>query len=1095
MSLTIEQLRALDALVQTGLDQPATTRRAWFDTLVIEPPALRPLLQRALFADGNVESGTFMGTVPKIERAAREATDLSAGDIVGPYRLEALLGEGGSASVWRAQRTDGTMKRAVALKLPYFVGNTRGWAERIERERDVLASLNHPNVATIYDAGIADNGRPWLALELINGERIDYYARAKKITGDALVRLFLPAVRAIEHAHARGVIHRDVKPHNILVAENDRHEAQLKLLDFGIAKLQNDFANEQGGDSELTRIHGRPFTPEYASLEQLRGETITTATDIYALGVVFYELLCGNRPFDTSGDAGSLRKLEQRIATDAPIAPSQHLADKRSSSHALAIPSDLDAIALKALHRDNDKRYQTASAFAEDLERCLRRETISAQADSGVYRAKQFVKRNRLWVGASAGVAVSLFAGLGAALWQAQEARAQGAVAEAQALRATSALVEVSRQQTIASDAAKRADLNAALAQQEALRSDAQSKRATDEAGNAKWQTQIAQNASANARQQAERAEVEAKTAKLETEKSAATRNYLMKLFKGASGNEIDAQRKQRQTLLQLVREAPAQLDAEFVNQPKVKAELITTLAEIHSELLLFNEALLLHDRAIDLAGKYNATSTEVARAMLKRALVHHGLGKYTNSVAEVGKARALVQENTDAQVPLVLAEANAVEAYAQSWITGADMVAVKALATRATEVMTRSAPKNDYLPLALAAHARAERVLVNFPAETLAWDRAIETAERIYGTINATVANYRIERSSSLFAQQRFAEAFDESMQVVNIRSLTSGETSFLGSQAKMWAGRLSSFMGNAEKGAQMISSAIRDREAMSEVPRYTVETAYTILIETLLLRGRVSEARAASESAVKRVWNEPDKDIEYQAGSALYWFGIQKTFAGDYATAVAALERNIKYRSHIDKTDSNVNATSRMALARARFYSGDRTTAIAELKKLVGEPSAALQTPGSAKFRSLLSLCTLDEAMPHEEASKLLNQALKSIVDEPRNKMGETQWLRVEAEVLRAIAEISLRDNTPASKAADAIAYARKVVAYSEKAHYEHSPVLAYDRTLLARLLSKQGQISESAALLKLAQTSFIEEKNTASHFQIHIEALALK
>jgi serine/threonine protein kinase len=443
MAMTLIELKALDHYVQEGIDRPLNERRVWFDALEIEPPTLRPLLALALFPADAVESGTFMGTVPKISMSERAPIDLMPGDEIGPYTLSALIGEGGSATVWRAQRSDGTMKRDIALKLPHFVGNSNVWAERIERERDVLASLQHPNIATIYDAGIAANGRPWLALEWVDGDRIDRYVQNHDLASDAIVKVFLPVIYAIEHAHARGVIHRDVKPQNILVVRNDRGETQAKLLDFGIAKLQ-----DQSHASELTQLHGRPFTPEYASLEQLRGDTITTATDVYSLGVVLYELLCGRRPLQSNEHAQSLRQLETRHTEITPLPPSARLREGGEKLTPRTIASDLDAIALKAVHRDPQKQYANATAFSEDLQRYLANEPVGAQPDSALYRGTRFIQRHKVLVLSAAAVAASLLVGTGVSIWQARAAIQQRDRADAEATLAK-------EQQEIATEARK----------------------------------------------------------------------------------------------------------------------------------------------------------------------------------------------------------------------------------------------------------------------------------------------------------------------------------------------------------------------------------------------------------------------------------------------------------------------------------------------------------------------------------------------------------------------------------------------------------------------------------------------------------------
>jgi eukaryotic-like serine/threonine-protein kinase len=421
MPLTLQQLRALDVLVQTGLDQPEAQRRAWFDSLAVDEPALKALLESALFPDRTIETASFLDRPPEIDDPERtQSADLEIGQMVGTYTLITPLGEGGSASVWRAQRSDGALKREIALKLPYFVGNTRGWHERVTRERDILASLNHPNIASIYDAGIEANGRPWLALELIDGAHIDAYCKQHVLSVDQRVALLVRVARAVEYAHARGVIHRDLKPGNILVDDS----GQVKLLDFGIAKLFD--ANDSTSTSDttmLTRLHGRPFTPEYASPEQKRGEAITTGVDVYALGTVLYELIVGARPERSDDNAP---RIDLRAA----------LKQKKPDAASGSIRNDLNAIIQKAVHVDLAKRYVTVNAFADDLERYRKNEAVMAQPDSGWYRFTRLVRRNRVAVAATTAVTISLVVGSAIALWQASEARSQRIAAEAEGEKA-----------------------------------------------------------------------------------------------------------------------------------------------------------------------------------------------------------------------------------------------------------------------------------------------------------------------------------------------------------------------------------------------------------------------------------------------------------------------------------------------------------------------------------------------------------------------------------------------------------------------------------------------------------------------------------
>ena len=299
----------LNELLDEALSLPPPQREGWLRSLPAEHAPLKETLAKLLEVRAGIETGDFLGTLPKLDGASRGTPDgpdigaPQAGDEVGPWRLIRELGEGGMGSVWLAERADGQLKRQVALKLPRLTW-ARGLAERMARELDILATLEHPHIARLYDAGVDRLGRPWLALEYVQGRPIDAYAKAEGLTVRQRVELLLQVCEAVAYAHSRLVIHRDLKPSNILVTD----EGQVRLLDFGIAKLVQD---ERTEDLALTERAGRALTLEYASPEQVRGEPIGTASDVYRLGVVAYEVLTGARPYRLR--RGSAAELEEAV--------------------------------------------------------------------------------------------------------------------------------------------------------------------------------------------------------------------------------------------------------------------------------------------------------------------------------------------------------------------------------------------------------------------------------------------------------------------------------------------------------------------------------------------------------------------------------------------------------------------------------------------------------------------------------------------------------------------------------------------------------------------------------------------------------------
>jgi serine/threonine-protein kinase len=433
MPLTLEQLQSLDDLLQTALDLPHAARASWIDALPAPHNALAPLLRAHLLAKdivGQEETADFMGALPTIPALAAQRNDPLPGERIGPYVLVRALGEGGMSSVWLAERADGTLKREVALKLPHRHLLDRGLAARMQRERDILAALNHDHIARLYDAGVDHDGRPYLAIEYVVGEPINAYCRTHALDLAARVRLTVQVARAIAHAHANLIVHRDLKPNNILVSETDG-EARVKLLDFGIAKL---LGREEGGSaSDLTQVLGRALTPDYASPEQMREEPITTASDIYSLGVVLYEVVTGEKPYKLKRQSASA--LAEAVMNADVTWPSRRVGNNTAANvpvrDARRIEGDLDAIIMKALKAQPEDRYATASALADDLERFLAHQPVLAQPDSWAYRARRFVQRHALATGAGAAVLIALLAGAGLALWQAREARLETAKTQA----------------------------------------------------------------------------------------------------------------------------------------------------------------------------------------------------------------------------------------------------------------------------------------------------------------------------------------------------------------------------------------------------------------------------------------------------------------------------------------------------------------------------------------------------------------------------------------------------------------------------------------------------------------------------------------
>lgn len=405
MPLSTADLSSLNRLLDEAIDLPAERVESWLAALPAGDAHLAPRLRRLLLDRAGAEG--FMTHHPALD--GPDDAVARAGDLIGPYRVLREIGKGGMGSVWLAERADGNLQREVALKLPRLVWGT-GLAERMVREREIGALLEHPNIARLYDAGVDGHGRPYLAFEHVDGRPVDAWCKERGLGVRARLELVVQVARAVAYAHGRLVVHRDLKPSNVLVTQ----DGQTHLLDFGIAKLLHEGAP---GEVGLTQEQGRVLTPYFASPEQLRGESVTIRSDVYSLGVMLYALLTGCAPYVPKRD--TLGALEEAILEGAPA-----LASSRTDDRALAraLRGEIDTILAKALNLDPDRRYATADAFADDLERHLAGELVLAQPASAWYRLRKAALRHRAGSVAAATALSALLFGVSVSAIQANRA-------------------------------------------------------------------------------------------------------------------------------------------------------------------------------------------------------------------------------------------------------------------------------------------------------------------------------------------------------------------------------------------------------------------------------------------------------------------------------------------------------------------------------------------------------------------------------------------------------------------------------------------------------------------------------------------------
>ena len=395
----------------------------------LERQLLDPLRLLASLADVHRRPSLEQLEEPLANGAEAERIADLRGQTVGAYRLIEPLGRGGMGEVYLGERADGRFEQKVAVKLVKRGMDSVEILGRFARERRILARLEHPGIARLLDGGETPDGRPYFVMERVEGETITDYCRARRVPLEDRLRLFASCCDAVDAAHRALVVHRDLKPSNILVTPDGR----VKLLDFGIAKL----LGEEEGEMQVTRIGERVISPAYAAPEQILGGGVTVATDVFALGVVLYELLTGALPYDRRATAPHElasrveRESAERPSTAATRTTETNGADRKRQRWVRRLSGDLDTITMKALAHEPDRRYPSAAALAEDLRRHLTSRPVQARPDSGGYRVRKFVIRHRLGVAASGVVAAAVLAALAVSLAQTAAARREAARATA----------------------------------------------------------------------------------------------------------------------------------------------------------------------------------------------------------------------------------------------------------------------------------------------------------------------------------------------------------------------------------------------------------------------------------------------------------------------------------------------------------------------------------------------------------------------------------------------------------------------------------------------------------------------------------------
>ncbi len=427
-TLSPERWQQINPHLDHALSLSENERSEWLRLFRAANPDLADLLEQLLGEHRLLAQQRFLEG--RLSHPGGEAP--LSGQTVGAYTIISPIGQGGMGSVLLAERNDGRFNRRVAIKFLHFSVASQEGVERFRREGIILGQLAHPNIAELIDAGVSGKGEPYLVLEYVEGAHIDDYCDRHRLGTYARIHLFLDIVGAVAHAHSNLIVHRDIKPSNVII----RNDGRVKLLDFGIAKLLASDTNPT--PTLLTLESGGALTPQFAAPERVTGGTITTATDIYSLGTLLYLLLTGKHPLGAGQrsaadliemivDKEPLRASEASASLDANSVTAQRSSTPDRLRRQLR--GDLDTILAKALKKNPVERYSSVSSFADDLQRYLRNEPISARPDTFTYRAVKFVRRNRATVALSTLAFLALMAGVAGTVLQARTASRQRDVA------------------------------------------------------------------------------------------------------------------------------------------------------------------------------------------------------------------------------------------------------------------------------------------------------------------------------------------------------------------------------------------------------------------------------------------------------------------------------------------------------------------------------------------------------------------------------------------------------------------------------------------------------------------------------------------
>jgi len=624
----LERWEEVDRITTAALDLPRHKRQRFVEESCGNDAELRELVTGILERDEASEAFLLEDTRRSLIDAyseealpdfVDEADDTPPDEQIGRWRLVRRIGRGGMGTVYLAERADGQFQQRVALKLLRRGIDTEDILSHFRAERQILATLNHPHIARLLGGGSSPDGRPYLVMELVEGEPITAFADSRRLTIDQRLQLFVTVARAVQHAHRNLIVHRDIKPGNIMVA----NDGEVKLLDFGIAKLL-----DEAPDAPHTRTGSRLFTPEYASPEQLRGDAVTTASDVYQLGVLLYLLLCGRQPSEPLAPRSRYDATPPLREPPPPsVALERHGSDRKSSADTAEIArnrgtdprrlrtrlrGELDIITGSALRIDPERRYATAAEMADDIERHLQGRPITAHVDSWWYRTRKFVRRHPGAVAAGVALAIAATGYIVTLQAYADRLASERNIAQVERLRAESA-------QGIAEAERVRAEMERDRAEGSLTRAEAEQRRA-------ETAQMIAETEGARAQTEWARAEDALSRELLQTAKAERVADFLVGIFEAFDPAEGGVgEPSTRELLARGITEAER-----LAPDLETQADLFEVLTRVHQSLGLYPDALTVAERSLETRRSLFGTEHEsVAASLNSLGEVRRRIGDY----------------------------------------------------------------------------------------------------------------------------------------------------------------------------------------------------------------------------------------------------------------------------------------------------------------------------------------------------------------------------------------------------------------------------------------------------------------------------------